>query len=83
LLVCIAFVYYIIDGYEQEANEAATKAMAAEQLAKEASSRIQAVRDKLPQDRQKAQEIPAMIADVNKGIDDAKRQGNTQLGILH
>lgn len=62
------------DGYEQEANEAATKAMAAEQLAKEASSRIQAVRDKLPQDRQKAQEIPAMIADVNKGIDDAKRQ---------
>ena len=62
-------------GYGDRAQEAAMKAMDAQQRAEEAANKIEDILDKLPEDQRKINEIPKDIADANRDIQRAQNQG--------
>ncbi|CAH1775060.1 unnamed protein product, partial [Owenia fusiformis] len=62
------------DGFGEEAQKAADKAMDAQTRATNAKDQIQDILDELPEDKIKVQQIPEDILAANKAIDRAKAQ---------
>ena len=67
--------FYLLGGYAEQARIAAQKAMDAKTKADEAKRKIEIILNKLPQDLQRAKDIPKFISEVNSIIHDTQLKG--------
>ncbi len=79
-LIQITVVYWVLnlflpDGYSAQAQDAAMRAMDAQQKAEEAAERIRYIEEQLEADQIRAAQIPQDIAQVNRDIRSAQGQG--------
>ena len=63
------------DGYSDQAEDAADRAMNAEQRATEAQETIQDIVNKLPEDEKRVEQISLDVVEANRDIKSAQSQG--------